>query len=1012
MLKRILIFVLAFSAIFVVSACTETVGSIDIELSITDTEVTMVQGDSFTVSPVTNDKAGVAFTIDNTNIISITSSGIVTALSEGTATVTIKSVTDDSKELEVHFTVEKLIEIEINRDYYVLTVEGTVIIDLTANDDLTYSSYNPNIATVNDEGLLTGIGYGLATIKIISDSDSAIFKEISVQVYKQTTEIEITGNDVIFVGMESLLEISPSPAGALSDVTWEIADESIATIDEFGLATGVAAGTTTVVAKSVFDDTIADTFNIEVVSISVVDKSKTTGETYDFNGQLLNYGEVLFSTIQDAIDAAQPNTHIYVVDGTYLDDFVINKDGIIIEGLDSAAIINAELLLASDNITIRNLSFIGRSMISNSIDVTNITIADNTVLITTANTNGEFISLKGITTLNVINNDLNVGSNCAISIFDFLGGTFLIKDNIISGDNGIIIDADNEYLLTTAINIMWNTISITGTAISIDLEATTGQKDIEAYARFNKISNYTTAVTVNSGNAIDFTLNYWGVVDVDLSKFINVDPYYIQGNYDDPLDMLTEVQYNPSLPVIIEILNPIDEIMIGESHTFEYIIFPLELQNAPIKFITGNPTVVAINQSGVITPLVSGNASIQVRSGIVSSIRTQTEFSVITTPGIEMTTDHVMNDLIIGDTFNLGYELFPYTIATEIVTITSSNPLIATVDSAGLVTTHAAGEVTFRAALDSDSTVFVDYKIIVYSGLDSTNLLDYLTTKQVTYSEIHEWIAYGFAFNYNDRRAESVSRYYFGDIVINTSKLIPVFEGIRPGEPMDPLPAGVPEYNDEDIYWVVVHDTASTAGGSNAIAHANYLFNATVSGTKLWVSWHYTIDDHDVYQHLPENERGYHAGDGSSNPGEGSYFGGGNRNGIGIEMSVNQDGDMYRTWQRTAKLVTEILVRNNLPLSQQAYHNDFSGKDCPNTLRNAGLIPLFEEFLEIEYYVATNHPTAVVTLVSDNPDYLDNHGRIIQIPQRAMTVSYTITVTEDGVTESRTFSTYLPGTVR
>ena len=25
------------------------------------------------------------------------------------------------------------------------------------------------------------------------------------------------------------------------------------------------------------------------------------------------------------------------------------------------------------------------------------------------------------------------------------------------------------------------------------------------------------------------------------------------------------------------------------------------------------------------------------------------------------------------------------------------------------------------------------------------------------------------------------------------------------------------------------------------------------------------------------------------------------------------------------------------------YHNDFSGKDCPNTLRNAGLIPLLEK---------------------------------------------------------------------
>ncbi|MCF7925540.1 MAG: N-acetylmuramoyl-L-alanine amidase, partial [Candidatus Izimaplasma sp.] len=204
----------------------------------------------------------------------------------------------------------------------------------------------------------------------------------------------------------------------------------------------------------------------------------------------------------------------------------------------------------------------------------------------------------------------------------------------------------------------------------------------------------------------------------------------------------------------------------------------------------------------------------------------------------------------------------------------------------------------------------------------------------------------------------------------------------------------------------------STATDSNALCHANYLYNNAILENPLWVSWHYTIDDHDVYQHLPEDERGYHAGDGSTNPGDGTYLGGGNRNGVGIEMSVNDDGDMYRTWQRTAKLVVDILVRNNLPLSQQTYHNDFSGKDCPNTLRNSGLIPLFEEFVANEYYIRTNHPDAVITFTSHNPDILDNHGRILSIPERATTVSYTITVTENGVTESRTFYTYVPGSVR
>jgi N-acetylmuramoyl-L-alanine amidase len=424
--------------------------------------------------------------------------------------------------------------------------------------------------------------------------------------------------------------------------------------------------------------------------------------------------------------------------------------------------------------------------------------------------------------------------------------------------------------------------------------------------------------------------------------------------------------------------------------------------------------VIVISQTGMITPISSGDVYIQIRSAQVSSIRTQTDFRVITTPGIELVPDVLYSNVLVGDSFTLDYILFPYTIANETATIVSSAPEVASIDSLGVVTTHAEGLVTFRATLDSDQDVFVEYTIYVHGSLDpENNLLDYLTTKQISYSTIHNWTAFGFQYNYYDTRAESVSRYYFGDVDINQSKMLPVFYAIRPGEPMTQLPAGVTSYNEYNVHWVVVHDTASTALGSNALAHANYLYNNTINRNELWVSWHFSIDDQAVYQHLPEIERGFHAGDGSVLPGQSAtYLGGGNRNGIGIEMCINEDGDMYRTWQRTAKLVTYLLIKYNLPLDHQTYHNDFSGKDCPRTLRNAGLVPLFEEFVATEHHVSTHYPDAEISMVSNNPDYLDNYGRIIQIPQRAMTVSYTITVTVDGVTESRTFYTYIPGTVR
>ncbi len=110
------------------------------------------------------------------------------------------------------------------------------------------------------------------------------------------------------------------------------------------------------------------------------------------------------------------------------------------------------------------------------------------------------------------------------------------------------------------------------------------------------------------------------------------------------------------------------------------------------------------------------------------------------------------------------------------------------------------------------------------------------------------------------------------------------------------------------------------------------------------------MDDKEVYQHIPVDEIAYHAGDGSRVAGtfwgtDNVNIGGGNMNGIGIETSVADDGDNYRVWQRTAKLVAQILVEYNLPLNHMKYHNHFSGKMCPQSILMIVLPPLFEELV-------------------------------------------------------------------
>jgi N-acetylmuramoyl-L-alanine amidase len=124
------------------------------------------------------------------------------------------------------------------------------------------------------------------------------------------------------------------------------------------------------------------------------------------------------------------------------------------------------------------------------------------------------------------------------------------------------------------------------------------------------------------------------------------------------------------------------------------------------------------------------------------------------------------------------------------------------------------------------------------------------------------------------------------------------------------------------MLFVTIHETGNTNRGANARAHSNYLKGNDAAN--MSVSWHYTVDDTEIYQHLPENEDAFHAGDGA---------GSGNRQSIGIEMAVNSDGNFGRTIDITAALVADICIRRNIPVANIRQHFDWSGKNCPQNIR-------------------------------------------------------------------------------
>lgn len=131
---------------------------------------------------------------------------------------------------------------------------------------------------------------------------------------------------------------------------------------------------------------------------------------------------------------------------------------------------------------------------------------------------------------------------------------------------------------------------------------------------------------------------------------------------------------------------------------------------------------------------------------------------------------------------------------------------------------------------------------------------------------------------------------------------------------------------------IVIHWTANTGKGANAVANRNY-FNTT----KTAASAHYIVDDHSIVQCVPDGEVAWHVGANKytaigekirEKPYSPNYFL------IGIEMCVNSDGNWNKTYQNTVELAGYLLRKYNLNTNDLYRHYDITGKDCPAMMVN------------------------------------------------------------------------------
>lgn len=138
---------------------------------------------------------------------------------------------------------------------------------------------------------------------------------------------------------------------------------------------------------------------------------------------------------------------------------------------------------------------------------------------------------------------------------------------------------------------------------------------------------------------------------------------------------------------------------------------------------------------------------------------------------------------------------------------------------------------------------------------------------------------------------------------------------------------------------IIIHWTANTNRGANAMANRNY-FNSIhldANGNLIYASAHYIVDSTSIVQCLPDDEVGFHVGAKASRYTDTAHRimgGSGSPNyvTIGIEMCVNSDGDFNVTRSQTVELTRALAKKYSISRENILRHYDITRKDCPRMM--------------------------------------------------------------------------------
>lgn len=266
------------------ATCTITVTVKVDKITLSDTKLTLTEGESkkvtATVTPADAENPKLKWSSKNEAVATVSEDGTITAVGEGTVIIRADATDGSGKYATVSVTVkaevvpiEKIVLDKTSlklKEGATATLKATVYPTDQKTASVQWISVNSNIASVDDNGVVTAVSAGSTKIKVVASDDPTKFAECSVDVLAPVKVDEITldkTSETLAVGGSVALTATVAPADAEDkSIAWSSSNTSVATVDQNGVVTAKAVGSATITAKSKDGSNVSATCTITVVS--------------------------------------------------------------------------------------------------------------------------------------------------------------------------------------------------------------------------------------------------------------------------------------------------------------------------------------------------------------------------------------------------------------------------------------------------------------------------------------------------------------------------------------------------------------------------------------------------------------------------------------------------------------------------------------------------------------------------------------------------------------------------